>query len=124
MVKYQLKDSTDPVTNCCINSGEYIVYLSFENTGDFDWLSYIDIDRTILFKINKKQISLTYDKSKISVETKEYFGSSDYNDLSRIYNLLQITDGNKLNIKYSSLLSNGSTNLKIENAKEDLSIHQ
>ncbi|MBQ9795472.1 MAG: hypothetical protein IJW36_00725 [Clostridia bacterium] len=97
------------------NVGKYKVLLTFMDIGDLDWLSEITVAEDISLEIRAKDIYLTYNPDHIIQITKTYDGTSDYN-VANIYKYLIITDNASISINYSDIISDGGSDLAIENA--------
>ncbi len=114
-VQYQLLKNgvlTGTVLDEVLNAGEYKVILSFDNTEAYDWLKEVELTEAVSFTVVPRKLSLTYDVKAIQNNKVEkvYDRTSNY-DYSGILKYLILTDGNKLNLSYESLLNSPSRNL-------------
>lgn len=73
------------------NVGDYRVEFRFNDTGEYSWLSSIELQYEILFRIEPRPISVTYTLDETF--SKIYDGSASF-DATRLLKYLQFTDGN------------------------------
>ena len=82
-------DSNDVRVNPT-NVGRYRVELAFNNTGDYSWLSDIELQYEIYFEILPKTLNLTYNME--NTYTKTYDASSSF-DARQLLQYMILTDG-------------------------------
>lgn len=102
------KDQNGFTVNEPTNAGTYDVQLSFNSSEEnYKWLNRINVSSKITFIIEKLDINVDYDVSKVEKIKKQYNQKSDYS-AGEILNYLRFTDNKGFVLTYTQIQENHS----------------